>query len=595
MTGEQLHNPKGFDSASNNTTMMKDGAGSVLWTPQTDLPQALNIVSPQSAPPTENSGDVYIMDTTGTAYDINTITWQSGNTIRIAFNGSPDLSAVAADDYFVTSGNANSSNDGTFQISAVNDGSDYIDIINLNRSDATDDEATDAVGTGYYTLEEWDGVSKNMHVRFDGTSWISITPSAGYTCYDITSGNILIFNGTDWSTTITTSGSSDTLQTVITAGSTYTGSDAISMITTSTMIDRADTAYTAFGGSSAGTGRGSTYLTPTDARLRLETGIGVYSEVNLTSASMLITDLVNTKGLEYAADYSANYTARSLVDKAYADALVAGLGTLALVGTYTDNYVPAWNATTNTLESGIIYDNGTAIGIGTASIDADIKLQVEGSGATKLKIESTTTTAGLEIHSDTGTDNTKWSIYADPTSNKEFRIYDMTNTADRLVIQSDGEVQIGNYLFNNQQTVVAGQDNYVLTYDNATGKIGLEQAKESLIIAVSDETTALTTGTAKITFRMPYAFTLTDVRASLTTAGSTSGTTTIDINESGTSILSTKLTIDNTEKTSTTAATAVVISDSALADDAEITIDIDAVSGAATEAGLKVYLIGNRT
>ena len=97
MTGEQLHNPKGFDSASNNTTMVKDGSGSVLWTAQTDLPQALNIVSPQSAPPTENSGDVYLMDTTGTAYDINTITWQSGNTIRIAFNGAPDLSAVAAD------------------------------------------------------------------------------------------------------------------------------------------------------------------------------------------------------------------------------------------------------------------------------------------------------------------------------------------------------------------------------------------------------------------------------------------------------------------------------------------------------------------
>jgi hypothetical protein len=75
MTGEQLHNPKGFDSASNNTTMVKDGSGSVLWTAQTDLPQALNIVSPQSAPPTENSGDVYLMDTTGTAYDINN--WNS--------------------------------------------------------------------------------------------------------------------------------------------------------------------------------------------------------------------------------------------------------------------------------------------------------------------------------------------------------------------------------------------------------------------------------------------------------------------------------------------------------------------------------------
>ena len=36
-----------------------------------------------------------------------------------------------------------------------------------------------------------------------------------------------------------------------------------------------------------------------------------------------------------------------------------------------------------------------------------------------------------------------------------------------------------------------------------------------IALAISDETTALTTGTAKITFRMPYAFTITAVRASL--------------------------------------------------------------------------------
>ena len=115
---------------------------------------------------------------------------------------------------------------------------------------------------------------------------------------------------------------------------------------------------------------------------------------------------------------------------------------------------------------------------------------------------------------------------------------------------------------------------------------------ESLVIAASDETTALTTGTAKVTFRMPYKFRLTEVRASLTTAGTASSLTRIDINESGTTILSTKITIDLTEKTSTTAATPPVISDVILADDAEITIDIDNISGGATEAGLKVYLIG---
>ena len=112
-------------------------------------------------------------------------------------------------------------------------------------------------------------------------------------------------------------------------------------------------------------------------------------------------------------------------------------------------------------------------------------------------------------------------------------------------------------------------------------------------LAASDETTALTTGTNKVTFRLPVQFTLTAVRASLTTAQASGSIFTVDINEGGTSILSTKLTIDNTEKTSTTAATPAVISDAALADDAEITIDIDQI-GNGTATGLKITLIGTR-
>ena len=112
-------------------------------------------------------------------------------------------------------------------------------------------------------------------------------------------------------------------------------------------------------------------------------------------------------------------------------------------------------------------------------------------------------------------------------------------------------------------------------------------------LACSDETTALTTGTAKITFRMPCGMTLTKVRASLTTAQTSGSIFTVDINEGGSSVLSTKLTIDNTELTSTTAATPPVISDSILADDAQITIDIDQV-GNGTAKGLKVTLIGTR-
>ena len=94
---------------------------------------------------------------------------------------------------------------------------------------------------------------------------------------------------------------------------------------------------------------------------------------------------------------------------------------------------------------------------------------------------------------------------------------------------------------------------------------------------------------------MPYGYTLTAVRASLTTAGTGANLVTVDINEAGSTILSTKITLDASEKTSVTAATQPVISDTSLADDAEITIDIDQIDSGGVSAGLKVYLIGYKT
>lgn len=116
---------------------------------------------------------------------------------------------------------------------------------------------------------------------------------------------------------------------------------------------------------------------------------------------------------------------------------------------------------------------------------------------------------------------------------------------------------------------------------------------ESIVVAASDESTAITAGTGKLTFRMPYAFTLTAVRASLRTAQTSGVVLTVDINEGGTSVLGTKLTFDNTEKTTVTAVTAATITDTSLADDAEMTIDVDQV-GDGTANGLKITLIGYR-
>lgn len=141
----------------------------------------------------------------------------------------------------------------------------------------------------------------------------------------------------------------------------------------------------------------------------------------------------------------------------------------------------------------------------------------------------------------------------------------------------------------------AAGDNSTKAASTAYADNAVAKQSEVLVVACSDETTALTTGTAKVTFRMPFAMTLTSVRASVTTAPTGASLLTVDINESGSTILSTKLTIDASEKTSTTAATPAVISDSSLADDAEMTVDIDQIGSTIAGAGLKIYLIGTRT
>lgn len=141
--------------------------------------------------------------------------------------------------------------------------------------------------------------------------------------------------------------------------------------------------------------------------------------------------------------------------------------------------------------------------------------------------------------------------------------------------------------------IVSDGTNYFTMRGKQTGTGGGASGTPfEMEVACSDESTPLVAGNAVMTFRMPRGVTLSGVRASLKTPAG-SGTFTVDINEAGSSILSTKITIDATEKTSVTAATPPVISDPNLADDAEMTVDIDDdASGDAV--GLKIVLIGVR-
>lgn len=129
----------------------------------------------------------------------------------------------------------------------------------------------------------------------------------------------------------------------------------------------------------------------------------------------------------------------------------------------------------------------------------------------------------------------------------------------------------------------------LLTAATHAAQVALLPIPYDIVLPISDETTAITTGTAKLTFRAPRAMTLSTVLGSLNTVSS-SGIPTFDINVNGASILSTKLTIDVSEKTSVTAAVPVVLSSTAIAFDDEITFDIDLAGTGAK--GAKIVLKG---
>ena len=117
----------------------------------------------------------------------------------------------------------------------------------------------------------------------------------------------------------------------------------------------------------------------------------------------------------------------------------------------------------------------------------------------------------------------------------------------------------------------------------------------SMVIACSDEGTALAVADGLATFRMPFAFTLTAIRASVTTAP-TDADIIVDVTQNGASLYTTTLLhIDALDKTSVGSATTPNLTTTALTDDAEIKINLDQIGSTIAGTGLKVYLIGTPT
>lgn len=83
-----------------------------------------------------------------TALDVDTITFVSGNTVRYAFNATPDFSNVSEGFFLRVTSATNAVNNGTFRIVGIDDTNDTLDVINPGRSNAVGNEATNSPAVG---------------------------------------------------------------------------------------------------------------------------------------------------------------------------------------------------------------------------------------------------------------------------------------------------------------------------------------------------------------------------------------------------------------------------------------------------------------
>jgi hypothetical protein len=168
-----------------------------------------------------------------------------------------------------------------------------------------------------------------------------------------------------------------------------------------------------------------------------------------------------------------------------------------------------------------------------------------------------------------------------------------TANTNPVILNARGEADV--WLSNTAYKFVLkdSSDVTIWTVDSVTGQTDAATQYESIVIVIGDETTAITAGTAKVKFPMPYSMALTEVAGFVTTAQTSGSLLTFDVNKGNNSVLSTKITISNGDNLSTSATTQPVISDTSLPKWSIVSVDVDQV-GNGTAKGPKIILNGYR-
>lgn len=141
------------------------------------------------------------------------------------------------------------------------------------------------------------------------------------------------------------------------------------------------------------------------------------------------------------------------------------------------------------------------------------------------------------------------------------------------------------------QQMEAGDRAILVSHGSGNNEIlMLEKAGSAILVQIYDTVSTVDIRTKLAFFSVPWTKKLVEVQAIVDTAGTT-GPVTVDINKNGTTVLSTKITIDSAETSSETAATPPVISVPSVDKDDIYTIDVDTTRTGTDALGLAVRMI----
>ena len=205
---------------------------------------------------------------------------------------------------------------------------------------------------------------------------------------------------------------------------------------------------------------GRLLVQPQEVALNVYTGSGVHNSIAIRDDEMIVTDHTNTKGLIYNADYSANATARSLLDSAHIASMISG--GVTKVGTPVNDQIGVWTGDgTIEGEEDVTFD-GNILALGAVGKDVGISFLNDGATIYLEAIQDGSYSRNVKRnYTNTASWGHRWLFYryggsvASPTAaptdadlnTTAYYVYDGTSTVlgAQMDVNIDGVVATGDF------------------------------------------------------------------------------------------------------------------------------------------------------